>query len=76
LNVIHDVPGKPTFEVRILPGSMDAREIARWAALFEAILWHCVNTVSAAEVAHESLSDLIAELQLDDRDKQYWLGRL
>ena len=38
LNLIHDMPGKPTFEVRIFPGSMDADQIVRWARLFSAIL--------------------------------------
>jgi hypothetical protein len=37
-NFIHDVPGKPTFEVRILPGLMEAAPILEAAARIEALL--------------------------------------
>ncbi len=43
MNFLRDIPGKPTFEVRILPGSMDAAEILAGAALFEGILRWCVE---------------------------------
>jgi hypothetical protein len=37
-NLIHEVPGKHTFEVRILPVWMDGRKILDAAALFAAII--------------------------------------
>lgn len=37
-NLIHPVPGKHTFEVRILPVSLDARKIVETAEFFAAIL--------------------------------------
>ncbi len=43
LNIVHDTPGKSTFEVRILPGMMEARDIVESAAFFEAILTWCVE---------------------------------
>jgi hypothetical protein len=76
LNVIHDIPGKPTFEIRILPGSMDATEIARWADLFEAILSYCVDTAKAATPVPQDLSALITELPLGDTEIRHWLGKV
>jgi Putative amidoligase enzyme len=40
-NLIHGFRHKPTVEVRILPGSMDAEEITGWAELFQDILHWC-----------------------------------
>lgn len=37
-NFVHDTPGKPTFEVRVLPGLCDAQPILTAAARFEALL--------------------------------------
>jgi hypothetical protein len=37
-NLVRDVPGKPTFEVRVLPGLMDTTAVLAGAALFEAVL--------------------------------------
>ena len=37
-NIIHDVPGKPTIEVRILPGLCETAPIVDAAALFEGLL--------------------------------------
>lgn len=41
-NLVHAVPGKHTFEVRVLPVSVHAQPIVEAAALFAAILmWAC-----------------------------------
>lgn len=37
-NLVHDVPDKPTIEVRVFPGLIDARTILEGAELFEALL--------------------------------------
>lgn len=37
-NLVHDVPGKPTFEVRILPGLVESAPILRNIELFETVL--------------------------------------
>ncbi len=75
LNVIHDIPGKQTFEVRVFPGSMDAAEIARWADLFEAVLWYCVETAKSASLPDGGLSGFLAVLALPDNEKQFWLKK-
>ena len=40
-NLINETPGKDTFEIRILPGSLDAKEITRIAAMFADVLTWC-----------------------------------
>lgn len=42
-NLVHDAPGKHTFEVRILPASLAGETIVRAAALFAAILQWAVS---------------------------------
>ena len=42
MNMVHDLPGKDTFEVRILPGSMDAANIAAQGAFFARLLEFCI----------------------------------
>ena len=37
-NIVHDIPDKPTIEVRVLPGLIDATAILERAALFEDLL--------------------------------------
>ncbi|MCF7993581.1 MAG: amidoligase family protein [Chromatiaceae bacterium] len=43
MNFVYQLPGKPTFEVRIFPGSLDSRKIIEDAHLFETILNWCVT---------------------------------
>ena len=75
LNLIHEIPGKPTFEVRVFPGSMDAAEINRWTSLFEAILWYCVDTSKAGALPESELYNFLKALTLSDGDKNHWLKR-
>jgi len=37
-NIVHDIPDKPTIEVRVLPGLIDAGAILERAALFEDVM--------------------------------------
>lgn len=37
-NVVHDVPGKPTLEVRILPGTMHAESVVTGLQAIVALL--------------------------------------
>jgi hypothetical protein len=37
-NVVHDIPGKPTFEVRVLPGLLAAEPVLDAAALFGGLI--------------------------------------
>jgi Putative amidoligase enzyme len=72
LNVVHDVPGKSTFEVRILPGSIDAAFIVEQAGLFEAILNWCVGSSPEAR-PDTRLERFIADLSLPGEQKTKWL---
>lgn len=48
VNIANHTEAKHTFEVRILPATLDARRIAEWAALFETLLaWCCANPGAA-----------------------------
>lgn len=65
LNIVHDTPGKSTFEVRILPGMMEAREIVECAAFFEAILNWCVERRPAQPLPGD-MPGLIEVLSMDE----------
>lgn len=43
-NLVHDVPGKPTFEVRILPGLSETGLIMKQVELFETVLRQLLET--------------------------------
>ena len=43
VNLIAETPGKDTIEIRILPATLDARQILDAAMLFEALLRLCIN---------------------------------
>jgi hypothetical protein len=74
LNLVHDMPGKPTFEVRILPGSIDTAEIVDWALLFEAILRWCVAPGSERDGAGD-IARLIGSLPAPEDRKKDWIAR-
>lgn len=74
LNLVHDMPGKPTFEVRILPGSIDTAEIIGWALLFQAILEWCVAPGSERDGAGD-IARLIAVLPAPEEQKRAWIAR-
>ena len=59
MNMVHALPGKDTFEVRILPGSIDAAAIASQAAWFAQLLEWCTARDS---VVPDNFSSLIAML--------------
>ncbi len=75
LNFIQDIPGKPTFEVRILPGSMDASVITGQAGLFEAILNWCVRAPDDASPS-AGFGAFVRSLDLPHEDKDAWLARM
>lgn len=64
---------KPTFEVRILPATLDAGEIMNWAALFTAILQWSSET-GARRAIPESLARWLAELPMNDEARVGWLN--
>jgi len=78
LNVVADVPGKATLEVRILPGSMDPDLIVDQACLFAAILDHCRQPdAAAAEFAEAGqFAAFIAALDFEPEAQNRWTERL
>jgi hypothetical protein len=72
MNVVLDVPGKQTFEVRIFPGSIDAKEIFNWARLFEAILNSCVERTSEAPSA--DFKTFLMQLQMSKSEHKHWMA--
>ena len=75
LNLVHDVPEKPTFEVRILPGSMDMAQIVDQAMLFEAILKWCVAP-GTASMADNGIADFVTQLPAPEERKRNWIERV
>ncbi len=73
-NLVHEPPGKHTFEFRILPVSLETDPLVRAAALFEAILRWTIEDASRIRSVPSSLPDLLAELPMDDGTRQIWLS--
>jgi hypothetical protein len=72
-NIVHDVPDKPTVEVRILPGYATSGPILEGAALFEAIL-----RAACAGMAPDApgLAAFLERLPLDAEIRRVWLARV
>ncbi len=75
LNLLQNIPGKTTLEIRILPGSMDAEEIIRTARFFEAILNWCVDSAKHTKPPRK-LGHFLEELILPQTDKACWQAML
>lgn len=75
-NLVHDVPGKPTFEVRVLPGLMDTVEVLAGATLFEAVLRLALAPGEVA-IGHPApdASALLAQLPLAPVWRAHWMER-
>lgn len=78
LNVVADVPGKATMEVRILPGSMDPDLIVDQACLFAAILDHCRQPTDPAAASAEAgdFAGFIGALDFEPTAKRRWTESL
>lgn len=75
-NIVHDVPDKPTIEVRVLPGTIETVAILDGAALFEGLLRLAIDPreVERARVA-TSARALLDRLRLADDVRRRWLAR-
>ena len=72
-NMVGDVPGKPTFEVRILPATLDSAFIIACARLFESILRFANE--SAVEVP-ETLRELVQHCGLGKDERDGWIAEI
>ena len=75
-NIVHDLETKSTFEVRILPTSLDAEPLIEATALFEAILNWCAATPAAGDRIPGNLKELVATLQLEPEYREVWQARV
>jgi hypothetical protein len=73
-NLIHDMPDKPTFEVRILPGSIDADAIIAQARLFTALLRWCLAQPRSAPPPI-SFDALLNQFDLPVAERQAWRAK-
>lgn len=79
-NFVHDIPGKPTFEVRVLPGLQETEPILQGAALFEGILRHVIESATIADESPRvfrtaEVRELLERLPLDPELRRAWLRR-
>ncbi len=76
-NVVHEIPGKPTFEVRVLPGLTDAEPILACAALFESVLRLAVDSdpIAPSSPLLKPVSAL-HPLPLDPHAREWWSRHL
>ena len=77
-NLAHDIPGKPTVEVRVLPGAIHARPIVEAAGLFEGLLRRALEGQVPAQPPQPpgALGQLLAELPLEEGLRRAWLARV
>lgn len=73
-NLVHQPPGKHTFEFRILPVSLEADPLIQAAALFEAILRWTTEDEDNVRNVPSSIADFISELPMDEGARQMWLS--
>lgn len=76
-NVVHDIPGKHTFEVRVLPGMIATEPVLASAALFEGILRACVEDGRPVGLDRDRdrIASLLDRLPLAEGVRRHWYGR-
>tara|TARA_R110002051_G_scaffold82942_3_gene147379 strand:- start:481 stop:1653 length:1173 start_codon:yes stop_codon:yes gene_type:complete len=74
-NLIAGTKDKHTFEVRILPATLEAEAVIAAAALFQAILIWCRDGAVGSRCP-ASLLELVVQLPLSAADQALWLGRV
>ncbi|MXO55363.1 hypothetical protein GRI36_00570 [Altererythrobacter gangjinensis] len=75
LNIASRNTAKHTFEVRILPASLDALCILEAAELFQAILHWCCKNDADADAMPASFAALIGQLSLAGHAQEMWKER-
>jgi hypothetical protein len=78
-NLAHDVPGKPTVEVRVLPGAIRAAPIVEAAALFEGLLRAAERADARPEppaaVDRRAAEGMLWSFPMDELARRTWLIR-
>ena len=72
LNIANENRLKHTFEVRVLPSTLDANHILRATGLFETILTWCCSSASQTATLPETLSMLIDQAPCSPSTANHW----
>jgi hypothetical protein len=75
LNLLMETRGKPTFEVRILPGSTDVDFIPKAVQLFEELLRACASGNVSVEDPLPPLPTFLNRFPLSTEDQGFWQSR-
>lgn len=75
LNMVQPPPGKHTFEVRILPVSLEVSPILQAAGLFEAILRWANDAARGVRRVPADIPALLAALPINDDQHRFWLEK-
>ena len=73
LNLVTANRDKHTFEVRILPATLDPLAILRSAELFAAILSHCVALPRSMQPVADGLQSVLCALPLAEPARSHWI---
>jgi len=76
LNIVLDDRHKHTFEVRVLPSTLDASEILDAAALFEALIGWCADPKSAPDNMPSDLGMLFDLTEMTQSEKSSWQSKI
>jgi hypothetical protein len=75
-NIARQTKDKHTFEVRILPSTLDAMEILHAAALFESLLTLCCDPADLEDVFSGTFDGLLSVAAMPSNCNRYWQNRL
>lgn len=72
LNIANENKQKHTFEVRVLPSTLDATQILQATSLFEALLAWCCSTASQSQLLPDTLTMLINQAPCSKSTSNHW----
>jgi hypothetical protein len=78
INIIHDIQEKPTFEVRILPSTLDPFEITCAASVIETLLLMARSSMSYRQTLpistnKENIDQFLTTLNISESIRQFYL---
>tara|TARA_R110001606_G_scaffold222504_6_gene370442 strand:- start:3742 stop:4866 length:1125 start_codon:yes stop_codon:yes gene_type:complete len=76
LNIANDDEKKHTFELRILPATMNVDEILHAAALFEGLLEFCCAPTVLDDILLGDFAALLISIPMPPNCVKYWQGKL
>ena len=78
VNIIHEIPEKPTFEVRILPSTLDSFEITCAASVIETLLIMARSSRSYSQTlaispSKENIQEFLNTMNISNSIRQFYL---